>query len=287
MDSAEEKRVFVHKNGVEVPAIALGTALNKNDEEVQQTILDALDIGYRAIDTSEAYFNQESIGKALDQCGYERHELYITSKVWNSHHGYDKTMYAFDKTLDELKLTYVDQYLIHWPGQAESFLDTWRALERIYKENRARVIGVSNFLVHHLTRLMDEARILPMVDQLELNPAFVPTDVVVFCKENGIQLEATRPICKGALDGYEILDRLAQKYGKTKYQIVLRWHIDQGIRPLPKSVHKERMEENFDIFDFQLLPDEISEISKLNTHVRQTGQDPDEYFEISCDFDGQ
>ena len=275
--------MYEHKNGVKVPMIALGTALNDNDEEVQRTILDALDVGYRSIDTAQAYQNQKSIGKALKKAPVKREEIYITSKVWNNNHGYDKTMADFDNTLKDLQLDYMDQFLIHWPGQTESFIDTWKALEQLYREKRVQVIGVSNFLVHHLERLMEVAEIMPMVNQIELNPIFVPKEEIAFCQANGIQLEAQRPLYEGKIEA-EILKSLGEKYNKTPYQIVLRWHLEQNIRPLPKTVRKARMIENISVFDFHLEPEEIEAISALNTGIRGSGQHPDTYFQLDCNF---
>ena len=271
-------KIYKLSNGVEVPAIALGTALNDREDEVVRCVIDAVESGYRSIDTAAAYNNQPGIGKGIKQCGLKREELFITTKVWNSKHGYENTLADFDHSLRELKLDYIDQFLIHWPGQTESFIDTWRALEQVYKEKRARVIGVSNFLVHHLTRLIEVSEISPMVNQLEINPVFIPNDVIEFCNSNHIQVEASRPICWGKLDHFEILSKLSEKYFKTPTQIVLRWHLEKGIRPLPKTIRKERMVENLDVFDFSLTTEEISEINKLDTGVRQTGQDPDTFF---------
>jgi diketogulonate reductase-like aldo/keto reductase len=265
-------------NGVEVPMIALGTALNDNQDQVAKSVVEAVEVGYRSIDTAAAYNNQIGIGKGIRSCGIKREELYITSKVWNNNHGLIKTQNDFNHTLEELGLDYIDQFLIHWPGQTESFIDTWHALEKLYVEKKVRVIGVSNFLVHHLTRLLEVCEIKPMVNQLEINPVFIPNDVIEFCNLNHIQVEAYRPICWGMLDHFEILQKLSKKYNKTPTQIVIRWHLEKGIRPLPKTIHRNRMIENLDVFDFKLEKDEIIGIDKLDTGVRQTGQDPDTFF---------
>ncbi|MGI6152995.1 MAG: aldo/keto reductase [Christensenellaceae bacterium] len=275
---------FTLRNGVKVPVLSLGTALNDEASEMDRTIRDAYEIGYRAFDTAEAYMNQAAIGDAIERNGIDRKTVYISSKVWNTNHGYDSTLKAFDNALKELKTDYLDQYLIHWPGFTESYIDTWKAMEKLYKEKRVRVIGVSNFLVHHIERLMEVAEIMPMVDQMEMNPVFLPLEEMAFCKENNIQMEATRPICRGKLDEFEPITKLAEKYGKTPTQIAIRWHIDQGVRPLPMTMKTHRLKENFDVFDFSLTPEEVRSINELNTGVRQTGQNPDEFFELDNDF---
>jgi diketogulonate reductase-like aldo/keto reductase len=272
-------------NGVRVPAISLGTALNKDRRLVAGTICDAVEVGYRAIDTAEAYGNQAGIGEGIRRCGLPREALYISSKIWNSHHGYKEALRAFDRILKELKLDYLDQLLIHWPGQTESFLPTWKAFEKLYRDGLVRVIGVSNFLDHHLETLLWHAGIPPMVDQLELNPAFVPVETVAYCKQHGIQVEATRPICWGRLDQYPPVVTAAKKYGKSPSQVAIRWHIQNGIRPLPKSTHRDRMLENISVFDFELTADEMHSIDGLNTGIRETGQDPDTFWMIGTDFE--
>lgn len=276
---------FKLSNGVSVPAISLGTALNKEGTSVAGTICDAVEVGYRAIDTAEAYGNQVGIGDGIKQCGLKREGLYVSSKIWNSHHGYDEALKAFDNILKELKTDYLDQLLIHWPGQTESFIPTWKAFEKLYKDGLVRVIGVSNFLKHHIERLSQEAEIMPMVDQLELNPVFVPLETVEYLKQNNIQTEATRPICWGKLDQYPEISEAAQKYGKSASQIAIRWHIQNGVRPLPKSTHKERMLENISVFDFSLTANEMKRIDSLNTGVRETGQNPDTFWMIGTDFE--
>lgn len=272
------------RNGVEAPVIALGTALNDDEQQVAQCVRDAVGLGYRAIDTAEAYHNQPGVGEGVRTCGVPREQLYLSSKVWNTHHGYQPAIRAFETALRELGVDYLDQYLIHWPGQTDSFLETWRALETLYQQGRVRAIGVSNFLTHHLEKLLAHAEIPPMVNQLELNPAFVPVETVRFCREHKIQVEATRPICWGRVDRFEPVRRIAEKYGKTPAQVAIRWHLEKGVRPLPKSIHPARMAENIGVFDFWLTEDEVAAIDALNTGVRETGQDPDTFWMLDTDF---
>lgn len=279
------RRVIRLSSGALVPAISLGTALNHDRAEIALTVREAVEIGYRGIDTAEAYNNQPGIGDGIRECSVPREQLYISSKVWNTHHGYRETRRAFENTLRELRTDYLDQYLIHWPGQTESFLPTWKALEDLYREGKVRVIGVSNFLVHHLKILMDHAEIMPLVNQLELNPAFVPTETVAFCRTHKIQVEATRPICWGKLDRFPAIRAIAEAHHKTPAQVTLRWHIQHGVRPLPKSVHKERLKENIDVFDFGLTEEEMKRIDALNTGIRETGQDPDTFWMLDTDFE--
>ncbi|MGI6174646.1 MAG: aldo/keto reductase [Christensenellales bacterium] len=269
---------YTLSNGVKVPVIALGTALTDDGATAARCVMEAVEVGYRSIDTAEAYKNQKGIGEGIANCGLKREELYITSKVWNNNHGYENTIKDFKNTLKDLQLDYIDQFLIHWPGPPESFIPTWKALETMYKDGLVRAIGVSNFKAHHLKTLMDNAEIMPMVDQLEHHPVFIPVEEIEFCRANGIQLEAWRPICWGVLDQYEIMHELAKKYEKSTTQIALRWHLQRGIRPLPKTVRKSRMIENIDVFDFDMAQEEIDAISALNTGVRQSGQDPDTFF---------
>ena len=269
---------FKLENGVEVPAIGLGTWLMKDDEQTARCIKDAVEAGYRSIDTAMFYHNEESIGKGIKECGIPREQLYITTKLWNDDHGYEKTLEAFSDSLKRLGLTYIDEYIIHWPGFDESYLPTWKAFEKLYQDGLIRVIGVSNFTKPLLQHLIDHCAIKPMVNQVEVHPLFQPNNAINFCQENGIQVEAWRPIVRGKLDKEPIING-AEMYNKTLVQVTMRWHYQKGIRTIPKTTHKERMIENADIFDFTLTDDEVKAISGLNTFVR-TGESPDEFFYV-------
>lgn len=246
---------FKLNNGVEIPAQGLGCFLTNNEREATRSVVDAVAVGYRKIDTAMIYMNEEG-----------------------TDHGYDNTLRAFDASLKRLGLDYVDQYLMHWPGfEEESYLPTWKAFETLYKEGRVRSIGVCNFQKYVLKNLLDHAEIKPTVNQLEVHPMFQPNDLIAFCQANDIQVEAWRPIVWGKLNDKPAIVDAAAKYGKSPVQIVLRWHYQRGICPLPKTVHKERMVENLNVFDFALTDEEMDAINALQTYVR-TGESPDEYF---------
>ena len=268
---------FKLNNGVEVPAIGLGTFLTKNGEEAARVVREAVEVGYRSIDTAMIYLNEEGVGKGIKECGLKREELYITTKLWNDSHGYEETLKAFDASLKRLGLDYIDQYLIHWPGMTGSYLPTWKAFEKLYKDGKIRTIGVCNFIKPILKDLIENCEIKPMVNQIECHPMFQPNDLINFCQENDIQVEAWRPIVWGKLDKEPIIE-LSKKYGKSLVQVTLRWEYQRGIRAVPKTTHKDRMIENLDIFDFELTDDEMQAIRKLNTYNR-TGESPDEFFE--------
>ena len=207
--TAIQKTTELH-NGVKMPWLGLGTYLSEPGE-VEDAVKTALQVGYRSIDTAAFYRNELNIGKAIKESDVNRDEIFLTSKVWNSDQGYDKTLQAFDKSLEQLGTEYLDLYLVHWPVKGK-FLDTWKALEKLYEEKRVRAIGVSNFLVHHLEELMGKAKIIPMVNQVEFHPYLVQKDLMLFCLENNIQQEAWSPIMKGRADEVELLRKLAEKY---------------------------------------------------------------------------
>ncbi|MGI6667945.1 MAG: aldo/keto reductase [Acetivibrionales bacterium] len=268
---------FTLHNGVEVPAVGLGTFRTKNGEEACRVICDAVEAGYRSFDTAMIYMNEEGVGQGIKSCGIPREELYITTKLWNDSHGYEETLKAFDASLKRLGLDYIDEYLIHWPGMTESYLPTWKAFEKLYKDGYIRVIGVCNFIKPILKNLLDNCEIKPMVNQVEMHPFFQPNDLISFCQSEGIQVEAWRPIVWGKLDK-EPITSIAKRHDKSVVQVALRWEYQRGVRPLPKTTHKERMISNLQIFDFSLSDEEMAAINALNTYNR-TGESPDEFFE--------
>ena len=235
----------------------------------------AFEAGYRSMDTAMVYYNEETVGQAVKNSGIPRHELFITTKVWNRDQGYESTLAAFDASLKRLQLDYLDLYLIHWPEKGK-FQDTWRALEKLYRDGRVRAIGVCNFMVHHLEDLLQTAEIVPMVNQVEFHPRLQTPALYEYCKEKGIQLEAWAPLMKGQVMDIPELQQLGQKYGKAPTQIALNWMISRGVVTIPKSSKRERIFANTDIFDFELTPQEMELVNGLDQNLR-IGEDPDNY----------
>jgi len=261
-------------NGVLMPQLGLGVYKVREGEEVKNAVRWAIEAGYRHIDTAALYENEAGVGEAIRESGVPREEIFVTTKVWNTDQGYEKTLKAFEASRKRLGFEYVDLYLVHWPGR-DKFIDTYRALEKLLSEGLVRAIGVSNFKEHHLERLMAETSIVPAVNQVEFHPRLQQKSLLEYCRAKGIALEAWAPLMKGQLD-HPVLVRLAAKYGKSPAQIVLRWHIQLGVIAIPKSVHRERIFANADIFDFELAPEEMAEIGTMDENHR-FGKDPDEF----------
>lgn len=257
-------------NGVTIPGLGYGT-YQTPPEDAYRAVTDALAVGYRHIDTAARYGNESGVGQAVKDSGLKREEVFITSKLWNTERGYDKTMAAFEKTLAELGTDYLDLYLIHWPANEKQFgqeaaalnLDTWRAFEDLYKVGKIKAIGVSNFMPNHLEALLAQAEIKPMVNQIEVHPGWPQTEAIRYCQRNDILVEAWAPLGEAAALSNSVLAKIAAKYDHTPAQVCLRWEIQQGILPLPKLVHKERMAENTKLFDFELTEDEMDIIGAL------------------------
>lgn len=262
-------------NGNKIPTIGLGTYKNTNPREVTKAIKTAYDIGFRLIDTAVIYGNEELIGNSIKDLNIDRKELFITSKVWNSEQGYDTTLKSFRNSLKKLQTDYLDMYLIHWPV-ATKFNETWRAFEYLYEQGLVKNIGVSNFHINHLNELLKTANIIPVVNQIELHPFLVQEELQKFCKEKGIQIESWSPITKGKVIENRELLKIAYSHGKTSVQITLRWHIQQGLIAIPKSVNPKHIEEFSEIFDFELSNDEMKKISTLNKNLR-VGPNPDNF----------
>ncbi|MCM3568013.1 aldo/keto reductase [Neobacillus mesonae] len=261
-------------NGVKMPWFGLGVFKVQEGSEVIEAVRAALKNGYRSIDTASYYQNEEGVGLAIKESGIPREDLFITSKVWNSDHGYDSALQAYETSLKKLGLDYLDLYLIHWPGK-NKFKETWKALEKLYKDGRVRAIGVSNFKVHHLQELMQDCEIKPMVNQVEYHPHLTQKELLAFCQKEGIQLEAWSPLKRGQLLNEPVITEIAGKHGKTPAQIILRWDLQSQVITIPKSIKEMRIIENADVFDFELTAEEMKNIDGLNKDER-IGSDPDE-----------
>ncbi|EKN71611.1 oxidoreductase, aldo/keto reductase family protein [Neobacillus bataviensis LMG 21833] len=261
-------------NGVKMPWLGLGVFKVKEGEEVVESVKAAIRNGYISIDTAAVYGNEEGVGQAIRESGNAREELFVTSKVWNSDQGYETTLKAFETSLNKLGLDYLDLYLIHWPGK-DKYKDTWKALEKLYKDGRVRAIGVSNFHVHHLEDLISSAEIKPMVNQVEYHPHLTQKDLQAFCVKEGIQLEAWSPLKQGKLLEEPVLVDIAHKYNKSVAQVILRWDLQNGVVTIPKSIKEHRIIENADVFDFELSAEDMEKISGLNQDSR-AGSNPDE-----------
>ncbi|WP_031188932.1 MULTISPECIES: aldo/keto reductase [Streptomyces] len=264
-------------NGVAMPQLGYGV-WQVPDDEAFTAVGNALEAGYRSIDTAAIYGNEEGTGKALAASGIARDELFVTTKLWNDAQGYDSTLRAFDESLNKLGLEYVDLYLIHWPLPAQgTFVDTYRAFEKIYEEGRAKAIGVSNFQPAHLERLLGETSVVPAVNQIELHPRLQQSEARAFHARHGIATEAWSPLGQGKdLLTDATVTRLAEKHGRTPAQIVLRWHLQLGNVVIPKSVTPSRIKENIDVFGFELDDTDMAAIAALDSGTR-LGPDPDAF----------
>ncbi|WP_308295461.1 aldo/keto reductase [Streptomyces sp. PSAA01] len=264
-------------NGVRMPQLGFGV-WQIPDDEAQIAVRTALDAGYRSIDTAAIYGNEEGTGKGLAASGIARDELFVTTKLQNADQGYDSTLRAFDASLTRLGLEYVDLYLIHWPlPGVDKYVDTWKAFEKIYSEGRAKAIGLSNFHAAHTQRLLSETSIIPVIDQIELHPQLQQAELRAFNARHDIATEAWSPLGqgKGLLEDPK-LAAIARKHGKSPAQVVLRWHLDLGNVVIPKSVTPSRIQENIDVFDFQLDSEDLSAIDSLETGNR-LGFDPETF----------
>jgi len=263
-------------NGVEMPQLGFGV-YKVDEEDVVESTLKAIESGYRAIDTAQYYHNERGVGEAIKASGIPHEDLFITSKVWNSHQGYNKTLQAFEESMEKLGLDRLDLYLVHWPApEHDLYIETYEALEKLYKDGRVRAIGVSNFEIEHLKRLLDTCEIPPVVNQIECHPYLQQHEIKAFCKEKDIFVESWGPLRRGgSIFEEDTIKRLAQKYEKTPAQIILRWHIQENAIVIPKSVTPSRIKENINIFDFTLTNDDMADIRLLDRNERM-GKHPNE-----------
>lgn len=263
-------------NGVGIPQLGFGTYQIPPDKTKQATLA-ALQVGYRHVDTAEMYGNEEQVGQAVRELGIDRRDVFITSKLNNGFHAYGDALSAFDRSLKDLGFDYLDLFLIHWPlPRVGDFVETWKALEEIYRSGRCRAVGVSNFQPSHLRRLLEESDLVPAVNQIEAHPYLTQEDVRSFGTEHGIATEAWSPIAQGKVLDDSTIVRIAARHGKTPAQVTLRWHIQRGDVIFPKTVTHSRLQEDFDIFNFELDEADVRAISQLNRDER-SGPNPDDF----------
>ena len=256
-------------NGIDIPKIGFGTYKLKDENETIDTIKYALKVGYRFIDTASFYGNEEWIGKAIKESKIKREDIFLATKVWNDSHGYDKAIDSFEKSMKKLDIDYLDLLLIHWPTKLNK--ETWRAFESLYELGKVRAIGVCNFKIGHLEELRKTAKIMPMVNQIEVHPCFSQKEIVNYCNNYKIQVIGWSPIMKGQLLEVPLMMDLAEKYNKTIAQIALRWHIQKEIIPIPKSSHYGRIADNIDIFNFELSEEDMIKIDRLDRNETVSG----------------
>ena len=257
-------------NGVKIPVVGFGTWQTPNDDTGYNAVLSALEAGYRHIDTAAIYGNEEAVGRAIRNSGIRREDIFLTSKVWNDDHGYEATLKAFDMSLDRLSSDYLDLYLIHWPNPIrfrntwkESNAGTWKAMEELYGSGKIKAIGISNFLPHHIDALLETAKVIPMVNQIRLCPGDTKKETVDYCRKYNMILEAYSPLGTGKVFDVQELKDLSVRYDTTVAKLCLRWSLQKGFLPLPKSVNPERIKDNADIFGFVISDEDMKFISNL------------------------
>ncbi|MGF7012989.1 diketogulonate reductase-like aldo/keto reductase [Ornithinibacillus bavariensis] len=265
----------VLNNGIEMPGFGLGVYKVDEGDTVIRAVRTAIEVGYRSIDTASFYNNERGVGQGVRESGIPREEIFITSKVWNDEQGYESTLRAFEQSIEKLGLDYLDLYLVHWPVSGK-YIETYLALEKLYKEGRVRAIGVSNFHVHHLESLLKDCSVKPVINQVEYHPHLTQKELKNYCERENIQLESWSPLKRGKLLTEPTLIEVGQKYGKSPAQVILRWNIQHNVITIPKSTSAERIKENATIFDFVLSDEDMKKIDGLNINDR-SGSNPDDF----------
>jgi 2,5-diketo-D-gluconate reductase A len=261
-------------DGARIPQVGLGVWQTPNDEAAP-AVKAALDAGYRHVDTAAVYENEEGVGEGLRQSGLERGDIYLTTKLWNTEQGYDQSLRAFDASLKRLGTDYVDLYLIHWPSAHRGlFVDTWKALVKLKEEGRAKSIGVSNFYPEHIERIVAETGVVPVINQIELHPDFQQRENRAFHEKHKIATQSWSPLGQGKLLGHSTITEIAERLGRTPAQVIIRWHIQNGLVVIPKSVTPSRIAENFKVFDFSISPEDLEKLNALDDTSARIGPDP-------------
>ncbi len=262
-------------NGLKMPWLGFGVFQINDGQEVEDAVKNALETDYRSIDTATVYGNERGVGKAIRESGIPREDIFLTTKVWNDDQREKRTLTAFEESLERLETDYVDLYLVHWPVKG-CYQETWQAMEEIYQSGRAKAIGVSNFMVHHLEDILGDSQIVPSVNQVEFHPYLVQPELLSFCQNHQIQVEAWSPLMQGQIVTEQVVQKLAKKYHKTPAQIALRWNLQHEVVTIPKSIHANRIAENAQIFDFELSEADMKVLDALDEGKR-VGPDPDNF----------
>ena len=262
-------------NDVEIPWLGLGVFKSEPGKTTEQAVRWALEIGYRHIDTAAFYANEEDVGRAVKDSGIDREEIFITTKVWNADQGFESALRAFEVSRKKLQMDVVDLYLVHWPVKNKS-LDTWKALEKLYADGKVRAIGVSNFLVHHLEEILGNSDVVPAANQVEFHPFLLQKELLDFDAKHNIRHEAWSPLTRAQRLDHPIITEIARKYDHTSAQVLLRWDLQLGVVTIPKSVHRDRIEENSRVFDFELAEDDMEKLNALD-EGRRIGPDPETF----------
>ena len=261
-------------DGARIPQVGLGVWQTPNDEAAP-AVKAALDAGYRHVDTAAVYENEEGVGEGIRQSGLSRSDIFLTTKLWNTEQGYEQTLKAFDASLKRLGTDYVDLYLIHWPSAHRGlFVDTWKAFVKLQEEGRAKSIGVSNFYPEHVEKIVAETGVVPVINQIELHPDFQQREARAFHEKHKIATQSWSPLGQGKLLGHPLIGEIARKLGRTPAQVIIRWHIDNGLVVIPKSVTPSRIVENFKVFDFKLSAEDLAKLNTLDDAGARMGPDP-------------